>query len=64
MQCAYCESKEPARIISSMTAYPTKLPPDDPLNPNYVGPMCKPCEDDYVAYWTDMWDNYRASQGV
>lgn len=62
--CEDCQTETEVTEVMAMTAYPTKLPVRHPDNPNRPMMLCKPCEDDYVEYWTERWDEYRSSQGV
>jgi len=61
--CEHCKGPN-SRLWPSMTAYDTSdlnLEFDD--NPNAHVFLCHCCHDDYVDYWTEMWNEYKSSQG-
>jgi hypothetical protein len=59
--CEYCGSTNLVRLIPGMTAYYWDGTGEDP---NRRRCYCEECAIDHVEYWTDMWAEYRASQGI
>jgi hypothetical protein len=62
-RCERCNSSN-AKLWPSMTAYSTagmNLDLED--DPNAKVFLCHCCHEDYVEYWTEMWNEYKSSQG-
>ena len=60
-RCKRCGDKN-ASLYPSMTAYywdKTKTDED----PNGDVFLCFRCHEEYVYYWTEMWDEYNTSRG-
>ena len=61
MKCDECGyNKVTVKHRDSMTAYYWDGKGDDPNDP---GNLCDICYEEYRAYWTEKWDEYRSSQG-
>ncbi len=63
MQCEYQEcTSQNATPRPSLTCYVNiDGIPTEELNPKPI--LCDEHWEEYAAYWTEMWDEYRASQG-
>lgn len=67
--CEHCGSDDNVTLTYSMTAYAERpidkwhkmtgtYPPT--MNPNHM--LCTSCKEDYISYWTEMWDDYNRSR--
>lgn len=50
-------------ITKSMTAYAFDGEKNSPDDPNRDMWLCPDCREGYIEHWTDMWDEWRSSQG-
>lgn len=60
--CEYCNQFGAQRRLA-LTAYHWDKKLSD-IDPNRDVFLCAKCYQGYVDYWTEMWEEYRSSQGV
>ena len=70
--CEHCGSTDRVSFVGSMTAYHYEetvwdillYGPGETPNPNRDKAYCPSCAEEHVAYWTEMWDEFRSMQGI
>lgn len=61
MKCDECGyTADSVKHRDGMTAYHWNGEGEDPNDP---GNLCDLCYEEYVAYWSERWAEYRSSQG-
>jgi hypothetical protein len=62
MVCVCCLSTEGVALEPSRTAYHFEGERGSPDDPNRPVPLCRPCAEEYHAYWDERWAEYYAGR--
>ncbi len=60
LKCEHCDMIKSLSSVPSMTMYHWNGEGEDPNRDQF---LCKECEEEHRAYWSERWAEYRSSQG-
>lgn len=61
IRCENCGSLRGVKLEPGRTAYHYTGPRNTLTDPNRARGYCRPCAEEYHAYWDSMWDDYYRS---